>query len=413
MDSRRIGIEGLNAYCGLATLSLAALFEGRGLDAGRIPNLLMDSRSVLMPWEDPITNAVNAAKPLIDALDPAEQARIELVATATESGVDLSKSIASYVHEHLGLSRRCRTMEVKQACYGATGVLQLAAGYLAGRPGAKALVIATDISPMDGRARYAEPTMGNGAVAVLLGDEPRILALDDGGTGIHAFETLDTSRPAPDLDFVDPDLSLLSYLECLSGSFRDYARQHAGTDFRGDFDHLVMHTPFPGMVRAAHRKLMRECGAGRPAVVEEDFTRRVLPSLRYSQAVGNLCAGSMYLALASLIDHQAAAETEGRRVGLYSYGSGCASEFFAGTVVPGAREAMARLDIGGRVRARRELDFAEYEKVLPAARDCLVPVRDRRTDLSRLDEFGDQALAHGSLLLFTGVTNYHRRYEWS
>ncbi|BAL90258.1 putative 3-hydroxy-3-methylglutaryl-CoA synthase [Actinoplanes missouriensis 431] len=404
-----IGIEALNAYCGLARLPLTALFSGRGLDPARIPNLLMDSRSVLLPWEDPVTNAVHAAGPVVGRLDADDVARIELVITATESGVDLSKSLAGYVHRYLGLSRRCRILEVKQACYGLTAALQLAAAHLAARPGsgAKALVIGTDISPMDAAAGYAEPTMGNGAVAMLLSDRPRILTLERGASGLHGFETLDTARPAPDLDVVDPDLSLLTYLECLSGSLRDYARQVPGTDFRGDFDYLIMHTPFPGMVRAAHRRLMRDAGTGRPAVVEDDFRRRVLPSLRYAQTVGNLCAGSLYLALASLISHVPAAGAEGRRIGLYSYGSGCASEFFAGTVPAGAAAALAGMGIGDSIRARRDVTFAEYEELLPAARACLVPVADRKTDLSRLGDFP------GSRLIFTGVENHHRRYEWT
>ncbi|MFA7761416.1 hydroxymethylglutaryl-CoA synthase family protein [Streptomyces sp. NRRL S-448] len=408
---RPIGIEGLNAYCGLARLPVPALFEGRGLDPGRIGNLMMDDRSVLLPWEDPVTNAVNAAKPVVDALgDDIEQ--IELLVTSTESGVDFSKSIASYVHRYLGLPARCRIMEVKQACYGTTGMLQLAAGYLAGQgnPGGKALVIATDISPMDERARYAEPTMGNGAVAVLLSDDPRVLTLDRGRSGLHTFEVMDTARPEPDLDFVNPDLSLLSYLECLSASYRDYVRLAPETDFTDTFGHLVMHTPFPGMVRAAHRKLMREVAPAAPAVVEADFTRRVVPSLAYARTVGNLCSGSIYLALASLIDHGSA--VEGARVGFYSYGSGCASEFFSGVITPGAREVLAAMGIGDRVRSRRELTFGEYEKLLPAARSCLVPQRHRHVDLSDCDEFLEPFRSHGPTLVLTGAEDFHRCYAW-
>jgi polyketide biosynthesis 3-hydroxy-3-methylglutaryl-CoA synthase-like enzyme PksG len=408
---RPIGIEGLNAYCGLARLSVPALFEGRGLDPDRIGNLMADHRSVLLPWEDPVTNAVNAAKPLVDALGT-DAERIELLVTSTESGVDFSKSIASYAHRYLNLSPRCRIMEVKQACYGTTGMLRLAAGYLAGQPdpGARALVIATDISPMDERARYAEPTMGNGAVAVLVSAEPRLLALDQDRSGLHTFEVMDTARPAPDLDFVNPDRSLLSYLQCLSASYQDYVRQAPETDFTATFDHLVMHTPFPGMVKAAHRKLMREVAPARPAAVEADFTRRVVPSLTYARTVGNLCSGSLYLALASLIDH--GSHVEGARVGLYSYGSGCASEFFSGVVAPGAPRVLAEMRIGDRVRARREVTFEEYQKLLPAARSCLVPRQDRTVDLSACDEYLEPFRPHGPTLVLTGVADFHRAYAW-
>src|SRR6266545_6182686 len=160
MDARPpVGIEALNAYCGLAYIPVQALFAGRGLNQERMANLMMQQRSLGLPFEDPITNAVNAAKPIVDALDPADRASIETLVTSTESGLDLSKSVASYVHEYLGLSRNCRVLEVKQACYAATGAVQLALGYLASgaAPGARALVIATDVALVDQRAGYAEP----------------------------------------------------------------------------------------------------------------------------------------------------------------------------------------------------------------------------------------------------------------
>src|SRR6266849_4922120 len=125
-----IGIEALNVYCGLANIPVRAIFEGRGLDLDRLGNLMMEKRSIAFPFEDPITNAVNAAKPIIDGLDPDEKSRIEIVITSSESGVDYSKSITSYVHEHLGLSRNCRLIEVKQACYAATAALQMAVAYV-------------------------------------------------------------------------------------------------------------------------------------------------------------------------------------------------------------------------------------------------------------------------------------------
>ncbi len=406
-----IGIEGLNAYCGFARLAVDELFAGRGLDPDRIGNLDVEQRSVMLPWEDPVTNAVNAAAPLTAALGD-EKDDIELLVTSSESGVDYSKSIASHVHRHLGLSRRCRVLEVKQACYGATGMLHLAAGYLASQrnPRARALVIATDISPMDERARYAEPTMGNGAVAMLVSGDAKILLLDRGPTGLHSFETMDTARPAPDLDYVDPDLSLLSYLECLSGSFADYQRRAERPVSLAAFDNLVMHTPFPGMVRAAHRKLMREYEPGPPAAIAADFERRVCPSLRYARAVGNLCSGSLYLALASLLDH--GSPPEGTRIGLYSYGSGCASEFFSGVIGRAATRELSAMRIAERVRSRRDLSFDEYEHLLPWARECLVPRPNRDIDLSTWDAYAEPSRAHGPVLALVGVRDYHRSYEW-
>ncbi|HEY7144572.1 MAG TPA: hydroxymethylglutaryl-CoA synthase [Streptosporangiaceae bacterium] len=409
------GIEALNVYCGIAQIPVPVIFEARGLEPGRLGNLMMTSRSVALPCEDPVTHAVNAARPLIDALPAADRDRIEILITSTESGLDYSKSVASYVHDQLGLRRQCRLLEVKQACYAATAAVQLAAGYLASgaSPGARALVIATDVSVVDGRAGYAEPAMGTGAAALLISAEPRVLTLDFGAFGNYSYETLDSARPGPDFDIADADRSLFAYLDCLTGCVRDYTTRVDGVDFAATFDHLAMHTPFAGMVRAAHRKLMREFAGPRqasPAAVEADFQRRVAPSLAYPGIVGNLCSGSVYLALASLLDH--ADVSAGARVGLYSYGSGCSSEFFSGVVTAQSAAAVGAMRIGRCLAARCELDFAEYAALLAASARCLVPERDRRIEVADYLPLARRYGLDRELLVCTGTKEYHRTYEW-
>ncbi|SDD61984.1 hydroxymethylglutaryl-CoA synthase family protein [Actinokineospora iranica] len=406
------GIEALNVHCGFAYLTVPELFRGRGLDASRIDNLMMTRRSIGLPCEDPVTNAVNAAMPIVAALSDEERASIEILVTSTESGVDYSKSIASYVHEYLGLSRNCRFFEVKQACYGATGAIQLAAGYLASgvSPGAKALVIATDVALVDERAEYSEPAAGHGAAAVLLGDDGTILELDLGAFGNYSYETLDSARPEPTFDIADVDRSLFAYLDCFSNSVADYQSRVDGADFLSTFDYLAMHTPFAGLVKAGHRKLMREQGVRKAAEVEADFARRLAPSLAYPSIVGNLCSGSIYLALASLID--SAPLTGPARVGLFSYGSGCSSEFFSGVTGPEAKQALGRLRIADHLAARVEIDFSEYLALLAVNRQCLVPVADRDIDPSTYADVLACVPDRKEQLLFTGVRGYHRQYTW-
>jgi len=95
MTASQVGIEAMNVYCGLAQIPVEVLFEARGLNRDRLGNLMMDQKTVGLPFEDPITNAVNAAKPIVDALTPEQKERIEVLITPTESGIDYSKSIAS------------------------------------------------------------------------------------------------------------------------------------------------------------------------------------------------------------------------------------------------------------------------------------------------------------------------------
>jgi polyketide biosynthesis 3-hydroxy-3-methylglutaryl-CoA synthase-like enzyme PksG len=408
-----VGIEALNVYCGLAQIPVEAMFAGRGLNEERLGNLMMQQRSLNLPFEDPITNAVNAAKPIVDALDPQERERIEILITSTESGIDYSKSVASYVHDYLGLSRRCRVIEAKQACYAATGAVQMGVAYVASgiSPGAKVLVIATDVSLVDERVGYTEPVMGAGAAAVLVSDRPRVLTVDLGAFGNYAFETLDSARPAPTFDIADVDGSLFAYLDCLKHAFLAYRERVEGSDFATTFDFLVMHTPFAGIVKAGHRKMMRELGGVSAPEIEQDFTRRVLPSLAYGSKVGNLCSGAVYLALASLID--TVRPDAGHRVGLFSYGSGCCSEFFSGVIDQESVSALAEMQIGKHLAGRCALTFEEYEALLKETLCCLVPQKDRDVERGRWGAILDRRADRRPLLTLKAVRNYHRKYEWA
>jgi polyketide biosynthesis 3-hydroxy-3-methylglutaryl-CoA synthase-like enzyme PksG len=407
-----IGIEALNVYCGLAYIPVRTIFERRGLDVNRLGNLMMDKRSIAFPFEDPVTNAVNAAKPIIDTLDATEKDRIEIVITSSESGVDYSKSITSYVHEHLGLSRNCRLIEVKQACYAATAALQMAVAYVASgiSPGSKVLVIPTDVSLVNERAGYTEPVMGTGAAAFLIGDQPRAMAVDFGAFGNYSFETLDSARPSPEFDIADVDRSLFAYLDCLSNSFQEYRSKVNDVDFVETFDYLALHTPFSGLVRAAHRKMMRDFAHASPQQIDEDFTRRVKPSLEYPKTVGNLCSGSVYLALASIIDCAQYAGTS--RIGLFSYGSGCSSEFFSGIIDKGSAAAQARFGIGAHLQRRFELSFDEYARLLQENLRCLCPVENREIAVERYGDLLERVGEKREMLVLTGVKNFHRQYKW-
>src|SRR5262249_9663523 len=219
-----------------------------------------------LPYEDPVTYGANAAKPLLNNLSSSEKNRIELLITCTESSIDFGKSLSTYLHHYLGLNRNCRLFEIKQACYSGTAGLQMAINFILSQasPGAKALVVATDISRFmvveGGNTAdwsYAEPSSGAGAVAMLVSETPSVFQVDVGANGYYGYEVMDTCRPVPDGDAGDADLSLLSYLDCYENSFLEYKKRVNGADFVGAFGYLAMHTPFGGMVKGAHRDMMR------------------------------------------------------------------------------------------------------------------------------------------------------------
>src|SRR6202008_1091036 len=135
----------------------------------------------------------------------------------------------------------------------------------------------------------------------LISSTPRLFRIDVGAHGNHAFEVMDTCRPGPDTEAGDADLSLMAYLECCEAAFRDYTRRVEGVDFRETFHQLAFPTPFGGMVKGAHRHLMRRFGKAAAGEAEADFARRLAPSLAYGQRVGNTAGASLFLALAGTI----------------------------------------------------------------------------------------------------------------
>ena len=143
-----VGIEAMNIYCGSAVLDIETLVKHRGLDTNRFKNLLMKEKTVPMPYEDPISNAVNAAKPILDTMTVEEKESIDMLISCTESGIDFGKSMSTYIHDYLGLTRNCRLFELKNACYSGTAGLQMAINFILSEtaPGRKVLVIASDIA---------------------------------------------------------------------------------------------------------------------------------------------------------------------------------------------------------------------------------------------------------------------------
>lgn len=409
----KVGIEHINFHGGSTVLDIRSLFEARHLDARRFDNLMLVRKSVALPCEDAITLAVNAAKPLVDAMTPEERARIELVVVGTESGVDFGKSISTYVHHYLGLGRTCRLFEIKQACYGGTAALQMAVGFVASQasPGAKALIIGSDIGRATIRGSYVEPSQGAGAVAMIVGESPEILELDFGANGYHGYEVMDTCRPAADIETGDSDLSLIAYLDCLEHAFADYARRVEGADFVGTFDYLAFHTPFPGMVKGAHRMLLRKLKGAAPAAADADFARRVTPSLLYCQEIGNIYSATVYLALCGLID--GADLSVPRRIGLYSYGSGCCGEFYSGVVGPSSRARLGAARKMDELRDRIVLTMPEYELLLDAGMEWISTVKDKEVDVRPYQDVYDRALAGRRRLVLKRIAGYHREYDWS
>ncbi|MFE6334298.1 hydroxymethylglutaryl-CoA synthase family protein [Streptomyces sp. NPDC057798] len=401
-----VGVQAVGGYFGDAFVDTGDLFDARGLDRSRLANLRMVRRAAPLPGEDVVTLAATAARPVVDAMSASERAGLRAVVAATESSFDMSKAIGTYLHRLLDLPRNCRVFEVKQACYGGVAALQIAVALVRADPTSRVLVVASDLS-LPERGTLMEPSQGLGAVAVLVGAQPAILEIDHVTAGTYSYEIADFARPRHDVDVVDTDLSLMSYLDCLLGSFTDHAARRPGADFAASYDLLAMHTPFPGMVRGAHRTALRKLGPRTKPAVQEDFERRVAPSLRLPEQVGNIYSATTLLAMLSAVAH--APHDEGAELGVFSYGSGCSSEFFACRMPAGARQRIAAAGLPEHLAERHRLTVPEYDALTAEAAATMFAVPDAVVGPGRRFVHGPPGRPRAVL---ARVEGYRREYAW-
>jgi polyketide biosynthesis 3-hydroxy-3-methylglutaryl-CoA synthase-like enzyme PksG len=415
-----VGIEAMNVFGGTAYLDVMQLARHRQLDTTRFDNLLMKEKAVALPYEDPVTYGINAAKPVVDSLTEAEKDRIEMLITCTESAFDFGKSMSTYMHDYLGLNRNCRLFELKQTCYSGTAGFQMGVNFILSRasPGAKALVIASDISRfmvVDGGDAntpdwsFAEPSSGAGAAAILISECPYVFQVDVGANGYYGYEVMDFCRPVPDSEAGDADLSLMSYLDCCEQAFLEYQKRVTGADYRETFQYLAFHTPFGGMVKGAHRTMMRKMARAKPQEIEADFQQRVIPGMIYCQRVGNIMGATLFLSLASTIDQGRFDSPQ--RIGCFSYGSGCCSEFYSGVVTPEGQERQRGFGIESQLNERYQLSMDEYETLLKGSGEVKFATRNIKLDTQLIP--GAWTSCQGKQRLFLEeIREFHRKYRW-
>lgn len=349
----KVGIDALSVYTPRYYLELAELAVVRGVPPEKyLTGIGQERMAVPAPGEDIVTMAANACLPLLEGQD---LNGIDMLLLATESGIDQSKAAAIYVHRLLGLAPHCQAFEFKQACYGSTAALQMALLQVARHPECQVLVVATDIARY-GLGTAGEPTQGAGAVAMRIRAEPRLLAIEP-DFACCTEDAMDFWRPNyRDEALVDGKLSMRVYVHILEECWR---RHQALTGLGyADFARFCYHQPFTRMAEKAHERLAGlACGH---AVERPLWWPQIADSLLYGRLMGNSYTGSLYVALASLLETGAEA-LDGERLGLFSYGSGCTGAFFAGTVQPGYRAALRTAAHRALFAERQALPIAAYE----------------------------------------------------
>lgn len=383
----KIGIDKIGFYTPHQYVDMNKLAVKRNVEPEKFTIGIGQERMAIQPpTQDSVTLAANAAWGILDDTD---KKAIDLVIFGTESGIDNSKSAAVYVHHLLGLKPQARSIEIKQACYGATAGIQMAKGHIALHPDSKVLVIGSDIARY-GLNTSGEATQGSGAVALVMGADPNILTLEE----YNAYLTddiMDFWRPNySDTAFVDGKFSNEQYIAFFNNVWEQYKTQ-SDLDLR-DYEAICFHLPYTKMGKKALRTILEE-GTDK---VQERLMENYQISTEYNRNVGNIYTGSLYLSLLSLLEQKTDLPA-GSRIGLYSYGSGAVGEFFSGILEPHYRDYLNSAQHQTLFAERHEVSVSEYEAIFQEAMPADGDVE--------LDITQDPAT-----ICFAGITDNKRQY---
>lgn len=348
-----IGIDKIGFATSPYVLRLKDLAAARDTDPEKLSKgLLLKEQSVAPITEDIVTLAATAAD---DILTDEDKEAIDMVILATESGIDQSKAAAVFVHGLLDIQPFARSFEMKEACYAATAALDYAKLHVEKFPQSKVLVIASDIAKY-GIGTPGEPTQGAGAVAMLISQNPRILSFNDDNVA-QTRDVMDFWRPNyATTPFVNGIYSTQQYLDSLKTTWAEYQKRTGLT--LTDFASVCFHLPYPKLALKGLKKILdKSVSEEKKDQLQYNFDQSIL----YSQRVGNIYTGSLFLGLLSLLENDPQLKA-GDRIALFSYGSGAVAEIFSANLVPGFEQLLDHKRME-KLDQRTVLSVADYERL--------------------------------------------------
>ncbi|KAF3019747.1 ATP-dependent 5'-3' DNA helicase hcs1 [Neopestalotiopsis sp. 37M] len=331
----------------------------------------------------------------------------------TETILDKSKSVKSVLMQLFGENTNIEGVDTVNACYGGTNAMFNAVNWVesSGWDGRDAIVVAGDIALYaKGNAR---PTGGAGCVAMLVGPNAPIV-VEPGLRGTYMEHVYDFYKPdlTSEYPYVDGHYSVNCYTKALDAAYRAYnkreqvlakaANGHANDNGAAAtesgktpidrFDYLAFHSPTCKTVQKSYARLLYHDYLADPEnavfaevpaevrdmpydksltdkVVEKSFmtltkkrfAERVQPAIQVSTNIGNMYCASVWGGLCSLISHVDSANLQGKRIGLFSYGSGLAASFLSLRINASTEEIAKVLDIPNKLASRRALSPETYE----------------------------------------------------
>ena len=439
-----VGIDDLAIYIPKLYIDYRDFAEARGIDPRKLEYGIGVKKMALVDTnQDPACMAANACLKLMQKnhLHPEDIGRMYV---ATESGLDESKAMNSFVigmleqvygessFEHAG------GIECKFACVSGSYALYDNTNWIRAdeNNGKAAIVIVSDIAKYDiGSA--GEYTQGAGAVAMLIKENPRLLAFDQKVTSTIISNEYDFYRPCgKDTPVVNGTYSSLLYLIQVRKAFDSYKekairtgliRLKDGESITDHIDLFSVHLPYRRMGEKAlayllrhewrylprWNKVIKEMGLQetvpkdprgtiesiladtefmkaderfrrafmQTSFYNEVFEKKMASSLEASTIIGNLYTASMYMGFRSLLEfeYKKGTDLQSKRVGFGSYGSGSSAMVFTGVIQSEYKEIVEGMNLEEEIGPRKKISIHEYERLRGNERNfdtSLLPVHN-------------------------------------
>lgn len=340
----KVGIDKIAMYIPKYYLDIRDLALARNVEVDKyLIGLGQNKMAINHKSQDIVSMGAMAAEKILTDED---REKIDMIIVGTESSIDQSKAASVFIQSLLGINKFCRSIEIKQACYGATAALQYAKLHVSKHENSKVLVIASDIAKY-GINTSGEATQGCGAIAMLISKNPRLLEMNDNQV-CYTEDVMDFFRPNNTVYAIARGkLSTETYLNSFKTVYDEYMNR-----YKEKLNAICFHIPYTKMGYKAI-KLLNVSGD-----ILEEFNNSTI----YNKEVGNIYTGSLFLSLLSLLDNTKKLKA-GDNIGFYSYGSGAVSEFFTAKLVEGYKERLHIVDNKEQLENRIKLSVKEYEKM--------------------------------------------------
>lgn len=292
----------------------------------------------------------------------------------TETIIDKSKSVKTVLMKLFEPSGNFQVegIDTTNACYGGTAALFNAISWVESSAwdGRLAIVVAGDIAIYaKGNAR---PTGGAGAVAMLIGPDAS-LVIERGLRGTYMNHAYDFFKPdlTSEYPVVDGKLSIQCYLNALDQCYKSYLEKCKGDFDLNKFDSFIFHTPYCKLVQKSLARLYlndfvnskskeenysgleqfkninlsdtyfdREIEKVFMERSKSIFEKKTKPSLLLASRVGNMYTPSVYGGLVSYLLSLPSENLPGKKIGVFSYGSGLASSMYSIKIVDNKLSAL-------------------------------------------------------------------------